>query len=473
MPTTFDLSDASHGGPNLPQSQPTKGSGKGRGTGLPIDDYARTLLYLSLAVTGLCLVYSLWGLFSGAWTNPAWAGLSHQDRLRHLGNIHLIGTILSVASVVDVLCLTVCCWRDEGVGYLLFGIAAMLYAGMPPITQAVLDARGFKASNASGMALQMLAGLAWIYLVPSIGFVLVDFVRRLRAMSERAAIQRANMRYGADAQKVRTGKQRNVFLGRCWELPYCRDQVRVKCPIYIRRKGPCWWYKEGCMCEERIVLQAVIDTDWRDKTQGASQKLGLGQTGSESMAAATPKPAPPGAHKPMIPGAAGSMYPGSTSPRPMSPGPMSPGAMAPAPAGQRLSLNTASPAPESHGLGITAPTKRNLTQGQKRERCRNCIIYNEHQRQKYKALVWVAIIVLPLLLLANMSWMGVMVKNIILTVAHLTSQFSLGGPNEAGKALSDATNVAAVEYIMIFCLGLVILSQVMKFIEFCCFKLKI
>jgi len=464
MPTTFDLSDASRGGPNLPTPQPSKGSGKGRGTGLPIDDFARTLLYLSLAVTSLCLVYTLWGLFGGAWTNPAWGVLSHADRVRHLSNIHLIGTILTIASFVDVICLSICCWQDEGVGYLLFGIAAVLYAGMPPLTQAVLDGRGFKATNASGETLHMLSGLAWIYLVPSIGFVIADFIRRLKAMSERAAIQRANMRYGADAQKVRTGQQRNVFLGRCWELPYCRDQVRVKCPIYIKRRGPCWWHKEGCMCEERIVLQAVIDTDWRDKTAGASQKLGMGQTGSAAAAATPPKPTPPGAHKPITQ---------SGIPNPMAPDSMSLGGMAPAAAGQRLNLSGASSAPESKGLGITAPLKQLLTPGQKRERCRNCIIYNEHQRQKYKAAVWVAIIVVPLLMIMNMSWMGAMVKSIILTAAHLTSQFSLGGPNQAGAALADATNVAAIEYIMIGCLGLVVLSQVMKFIEFCCFKLKI
>ena len=94
-----------------------------------------------------------------------------------------------------------------------------------------------------------------------------------------AAIQRANMRYGGDAHRA-TARNQNLFLGRCWQLPYCREQVREKCPIFKRRQGPCWWYKEGCMCEERIVLQAMIDTDWKDKRDSATQKLGSAQAAS-------------------------------------------------------------------------------------------------------------------------------------------------------------------------------------------------
>jgi hypothetical protein len=450
MPQTFDLSEASKGGPPQPPAPPPS---KGRGTGLPIDDYARTLLYISLAVTGVCLLYTLWGLFGGAWANPAYQALGHADRLRHLSNIGSVGTVLSVASIIDVVCLAICCFRDEGVGYLLLAVAAVLYAGMSYITGAVLNARGMQPSPATSTAIGMLARLASIYLVPGVLFVLVDFVRRLKAMSEAAAVQRANVRYGAEVKKQ--SGQRNLFLGRCWELPYCREQVRQKCPIYIKRQGPCWWYKEGCMCEERIVLQAVIDTDWRDKTNAAVNKAG--------GAAASPMSA--GKHG----GLAGA--PGGLAGSPMSLGAPSP---VPAAAGPRLNLNSASSKPEARGLGINAPPKQVLTAGQKRERCRNCIIYNEHQRQKYKGLVWVALIVVPVLLWMNMGWLGTTVTAMITFAAKFTAQFNLStGPSAAANTMMESQNINMVMYVMIFCLGLVIVSQVLKFIEFCCFKLKI
>lgn len=445
MPQTFDLSEASKGGPPQP---PTPPPSKGRGTGLPIDDFARTLLYISLAVTGLCLLYTLWGLFGGAWANPAYQALGHADRLRHLSNIGTVGTVLSVASVIDVLCLAICCFRDEGVGYLLLAIAAVLYAGMSYITGAVLNARGLQPSPATSAAIGMLSGLATIYLVPGVLFVIVDFVRRLKAMSEAAAVQRANVRYGAEVKKQ--SGQRNTFLGRCWELPYCREQVRQKCPIYIKRQGPCWWYKEGCMCEERIVLQAVIDTDWRDKTNAAASKV-TGASGN-SMSAGKP---------------------GSLAGNPMSLGAPAPVSV-PAAVGPRLNLNSQPSKPEARGLGINAPPKQILTAGQKRDRCRKCIIYNEHQRQKYKALVWVALIVVPVLLWMNMGWLGAAVTTMIKFAAHFTAQFNLAtGPSDAEKTMMESQNISMVMYVMIFCLGLVIVSQVLKFIEFCCFKLKI
>jgi hypothetical protein len=82
--------------------------------------------------------------------------------------------------------------------------------------------------------------------------------------------------------------------------------------------------------------------------------------------------------------------------------------------------------------------------------------------------------VVPALLWLNMSWLGETVKTIITFAAHFTAQFNLStGPSAAANTLMQTQNMNMVMYIMIFCLGLVIVSQVLKFIEFCCFKLKI
>ena len=468
MPTTFDISEASKGGPT-PQPQPTN---SGKGTGLPIDDFARTLLYISLAVTGICLIYMLWGLYGGGWANPVYGTLTHADRVRHLANIDLVGSVLRIASIIDILCLAVCCFRDEGVGYVLLGIGAVLYGGMPLLTTAIFASRGFAQSYISNHALATLNGLTGIYVVPGVCFVLADFVRRLKAMSDAAAIQRTNMRYGSDAQKQASSKRQNLFLGRCWELPYCRNEVKVKCPIYIKRRGPCWWYKEGCMCEERIVLQAMIDTDWRDKTNSAAQKLGAPPTGSNLGASASA--ANPGMGAGRSPsnlgmGTAAQKLGMSTPSSPMSLSPQ--GAAAPA---GKMNLTGAASAPV-HNLSSIAPgPTKHLNPAQKRERCRKCIIYNEHQRQKYKALVWVALIAVPALLFMNMTWLSGVVNGIIMTAARLSNQFTLSaGDHQAANALMDSTNQSTVTGIMVFCLGLVIVAQVLKAIEYCVFKLKI
>ena len=118
-------------------------------------------------------------------------------------------------------------------------------------------------------ALADFALLAWLFAVPGLIGTVIDVGQRLGEAAETAAAtQRATAKYGSGAAKQTSaqGKQKQVFLGRCWEGPFCRDNIRVKCPIYLRKRGPCWWYKEGCMCEERIVLQAMISADWKKQS---------------------------------------------------------------------------------------------------------------------------------------------------------------------------------------------------------------
>ena len=90
------------------------------------------------------------------------------------------------------------------------------------------------------------------------------------------------------------------------------------------------------MCEERIVLQAMIAPDWKDQMARAHQNQTLG--------------------------------------------------------GPRKDLS-----PEA-----------------KRERCRNCIIYNEHQRQKHKALTAVALIAVPGLLV----WQFPLLQAVVNVLLH-------------------------------------------------------
>ena len=159
--------------------------------------------------------------------------------------------------------------------------------------------------------------LAWLFFVPGLiwtvgpGAPVPQRGGGRRHPARQPEVRRERQAAAQDSARIRT------VLSRCWELPYCRDNIREKCPIYVKRRGPCWWYKEGCMCEERIILQAVINTDWKQKAAKPDMAYNFGQN------------------------------------------------------------------------------RAGLTPAAKRERCRNCVIYNEHQRQKYKALVTVALIVVP------------------------------------------------------------------------------
>ena len=137
-----------------------------------------------------------------------------------------------------------------------------------------------------------------------IGLIMVvgDLAGRMRVRIQQGA-KAEFMKYGQGVREERDTK--NVFLGKCWQLPYCRKFVRERCPIYHSRRT-CWKERVGCMCEESVIRNAMSDV----------------KISKDAIKAAT-----------MI------------------------------------------------------PRNLTLTPQQKKQRCNSCIIYNEHQKHKYKLSV--------------------------------------------------------------------------------------
>ena len=378
----------------LPPAYRKKPKG-GRGSGsLWWDGASRRVLGLSAPVFGLLLLYALWGLWGGAWSHEAMAQMPAARRQVTLANVGLVFQGLEIAALVVIASLLVCCARAEGLGYWLLGMAAFFYVGVPFVTVQAYLLRHLTQGGPGQAASAGFQTLAWLPAVPGALWTLVDLGRRLGEAAERAAIARVNAKYGAGTAVQQSATQRKVFLGRCWEGPFCKDHIRVKCPIYLKKRGPCWWYKEGCMCEERIVLQAMIAPDWKDKMTRADQALKMG-------------------------------------------GP-----------------------------------RKILSAEAKRERCRNCIIYNEHQRQKYKALTTAALIAFPALAALHLLWLQGLVHQILFGLDAATKRFSFGS-SPAGLTVLYTGEYAFIAWVFLFALGIVLLSQVLKVIEYFCFTLKI
>lgn len=378
-----------------PRRPPPAKSGRGPRPS-KVDGFARRMLGPASVACGLLLLYLLWGLGSGAWSHQAMGHLAAARRLEQVANVTLVFRLLDVSTVVAVAAFLVVCARAEGAGYWLLGAAALFYAGVPFGTAQGFALRRETGSAASALALAGLAQLAWLLAVPGALWTAAELARRLLDAADRAAVQRANVKYGHGAQKdpAAATRHRQVFLGRCFEGPFCKDVIRAKCPIFLKRRGPCWWYKEGCMCEERIVLQAMITPTWKDQMTRADQAMKMG--------------------------------------------------------GPRTVLSPAA----------------------KRDRCRNCIIYNEHQREKHKALSWVTLLVVPGLLLLNFAWLQAAVDRLLLGLDAATKRFSFGA-DPAGITALHSGAYSLIAWVFVFSLAVVLLSQVLKLIEYWCYTLKL
>lgn len=148
------------------------------------------------------------------------------------------------------------------------------------------------------------------------------------------------------------------------------------------------------MCEERIILQAVITDDWKQKSARADAAFNFGQA------------------------------------------------------------------------------RTGLSQGEKRDRCRKCVIYNEHQRQKYKALVTATLVLLPVAVYGAWGLLGAISAQMMGVMEAVMKRFSFGEPPTTLPYMHGDTS-QPIEYILIGVICMIGLTQILKFIEFLCFKLKV
>lgn len=392
MSERIDLTEAP-----LPRApRPKQTGGNGRGTGLPkLDEFALKVLGVSAAISGLLLLYLFWGLWSGAWSHQVMVHSTQTARALQMANIALVFRVLGASSFFLLLSLLACCARAEGVGYWLLGAAAFFAEGVPVITVQVYGFTHAASSNASQTVFKDFQSLSWMFGVPGVLWTVVDIARRLMAAADIAAVQRANAKYGHGVTKQRAKTQKQVFLGRCWEGPFCKDHIRVKCPVFLEKRGPCWQRKEGCMCEERIILQTMIATDWKDQMSRADKALSM-SSGSRQV----------------------------------------------------------------------------LSPAAKRERCRSCVIYNEHQRQKHKALTTLVLVGIPTLLVLNFDVLRHVVNVFLGMTDAMAKRFSFTA-DPTGIALLHSGDYSLFAWVMVFVFAVVLLSQALKLVEYVCFTLKI
>lgn len=202
---------------------------------------------------------------------------------------------------------------------------------------------------------------------------------------------RHRLTHGSRADTLKYGKgikeegdRKNVLMGNCWQLPYCRKFVRDRCPIYHARTS-CWKELVGCMCEE-VVIRGAMENRPIPKDQVAASKM--------------------------------------------------------------------------------IPRNNRLTDAQKRSRCKSCVIYNEHQRHKYR-------VSLPVMLLAFAGIYFVMRPVLVEALSRALGQ--------ANKSVTDVTvgTVGRINtplyFVEFLVAGLVVVaaSYAIRALEYALFKLKI
>ncbi len=391
--------------------------------GIPVQyiEVLQKVYLLALLCTLLLTGYLLYGFFSGKMANAA--GASTQTALHALALVQSISVYLNVSLLVTLILTVVLYWEEEVIAWMLLLLAVVFSYGITFSTDYFASSGAkLKDGPASAAALSQINAMA-------IQFAVAGGILFLKGLWNRLK----NARYGHDLTDMQFGKEapqeHNVpraLLGaaaKCWQLPYCRERLRDKCPIYHARTR-CWKERVGCMCEENIVRLAMAGDD-------APVNLGAGASAAGFVPIGDLIARSEKEQRPVIPTRQG--------PR-----------------------------------GVRIPTNPHLSDAQKRQRCRTCIIYSEHQRRKYNLISPFVTLAVPVLTVVFYSNIQMLLENFLHNLDSLVANLQFAPDANPARAIAhDITGSAFIEGIIIFCLMLMVLSWTLRLLEYCIFTIQI
>ncbi|MCH8292320.1 hypothetical protein IH992_14595, partial [Candidatus Poribacteria bacterium] len=186
-----------------------------------IDAIARFIMYVGLGV----LLVSVSLLI-----NAAVSGHASSEQAQ--ANVTLFGNLALIGGMAGAVGLTWIMWGEETLGVLQVIVGAALYfspAFLPGMFN--MDATPIVESS-----LQAIAFAGAPVAVIGVLVILADLIIRMKTRVQEGA-RADQLKFGRGMREERD--IRNVFLGKCWQLPYCRKFVRERCPIYHPRRT-CW-----------------------------------------------------------------------------------------------------------------------------------------------------------------------------------------------------------------------------------------
>lgn len=296
---------------------------------------------------------------------------------------------LTAALLVFGICFSVNFAGDFALPVTLFGMAALYFFAPSwlPWSGLVSEPRDANMASLTQTAMSALSFAGLVLGIGAIVYQVVDVAIRVRQRVKYGG--REETLAQTEVKEEPDDEVHNVFMGKCWQLPFCRTFIRKSCPIYHSRRT-CWKERVGCMCEETVILDALHDKVIPRDAVAAARYI---------------------------------------------------------------------------------PYNTRLSAEQKAERCRNCVIYNEHQRHKYKLLLPAAIGATAIAYFAMHDSLLFATNRALQDIDSAVSRFAFTTA-ETGKEL--VTPVPGfLDEMMLFLVMLFVLSQLVKVIEYAVFKLKI
>ena len=207
-----------------------------------INAVARFVAYVGL---GTLLVSVSLLIYTANASQPGTAELIQQAQ----SNVQLFSKLAMIGGLAGSIAVTWLLWGEETLGVLLVLVGAALYFSpsyLPGIFKML-------SNDIVETSLQAIANAGAPIAVIGVLVFVTDLIIRMKTRVQEG-VRADQIKFGKGIKEERD--IRNVFLGKCWQLPYCRKFVRERCPIYHSRRT-CWKEQVGCMCEESVIQNAM------------------------------------------------------------------------------------------------------------------------------------------------------------------------------------------------------------------------
>ena len=212
------------------------------------DGPASWALRVSIVVGGLCLAFLLAATLFGGAGNLA-ANPKAAELVKNLG---YAAKGLSVALVVASISAILISYEDNKLGVIIVAIAVALEFGVPLALKAVVG-----DNSASGTIAAPLRQAGVVLFVVGIIKATIDLFDFLFKLPDRIKMRQANVGTGRPTEaKQRAIASKASMMSPCWQLPFCREAIRVLCPAFIAKKT-CWKFGRGCYCDEEMIARIV------------------------------------------------------------------------------------------------------------------------------------------------------------------------------------------------------------------------
>ncbi|MHB0913055.1 MAG: hypothetical protein ACYC2Y_06380 [Armatimonadota bacterium] len=123
-----------------------------------------------------------------------------------------------------------------------------------------------------------------------------------------------------------------------------------------------------------------------------------------------------------------------------------------------------------------AGSSRRLSGAQKRERCRQCFLYGEHQKQKYRLISPLVFPIVALVVWTQKGLLQAFLGTALTTIDKLAAQVSFL-PNHKDAVMDNIANSQAasgtVEWVFIVCIGLIMVTYMLRALEYLIFEMQI